>query len=471
MFGFEVNKALPVSAAKQLAQQIRGAILSGALPSGEKMPPTRSLAAELNIARNTVIEVYEQLLAEGYLLSKTGSGTYVAGLDALPAPRPLPPELGFSAGKKPQADMISFDPGNPDCSAFPQALWAKLLREACLDADLSAFGYLPSGAGVPALQSALRAYLYRMKGIVCSEAQVVILPGTFSGLQLLAKALYREGGTLAVEDPCMPFVRQAFEGCGYDIHPVEVDAQGMKTDELKQADRLRAVYTVPSHQFPVGGVLPIARRVSLLRHAAERDAYVIEDDYDGEFRYEGEPIQPLHRLNSERVIYLGSFSKIFSPALRIAYLILPWQLRDKVVRQMELTNTWANTIEQLALARLIDERLLDKHIYRMKKLYEAKRLLLMRSLSQAFDGRVAVSGENAGMHLLAHFTHPFTRNDYGAFARQGVEADCVERYAIHKGRHEHELVLGYGNLSDGQIQEGVQRLKYALKQGEAVSKT
>lgn len=462
MYGFEINKELPVSAAKQLAQQIRSTVLSGVLPAGERMPPTRSLAAELHIARNTVIEVYEQLLSEGYLISKVGSGTFVAGLGTLPRLHPLPPEFGLSPGRKPKQDLIVFDPGSPDGTAFPRALWARLLKEACLDTDNSTFGYPASGAGTAALQAALCSYLYRMKGIVCSAAQVVIVPGAYTGLQLTAKVLYREGCTAAVEDPCMPFVRQAFAESGYGLTPIEADACGMKTHTLNLSDPVRAVYVVPSHQFPIGGVLPVARRVELLQYAADKDAYVIEDDYDGEIRYEGDPIQPLQRLNAERVIYLGSFSKIFSPALRIAYLILPWQLRDKVVHRMELTNVWSGTIEQLALVRLLEERLLDKHIYRMKKLYEGKRRLLMLCLKQQFGEHVTVSGENAGMHLLASFKRSLTNEDLHRFTELGVEADGVESFALTKGRHCHQLVLGYGNLTEREIHEGVLRLKRAL---------
>ena len=468
MYGFEIDKELSVSAAKQLAQQIRSAVLSGVLPAGEKMPPTRSLAAELHIARNTVIEVYEQLLSEGYLVSKVGSGTFVARLGTLPLPRTMPPELGHSSGRKPKKNLIVFDPGSPDCTAFPQALWARLIKEACLDADNSTFGYPSTGAGTAALQAALCSYLYRMKGIMCSEAQVVIVPGTYNALQLIAKVLYRESCTAAVEDPCMPFVRQAFTESGYGLIPIEVDAYGMITDKLNPRDSVRAIYVVPSHQFPIGGVLPAARRVELLQYAAEKDAYVIEDDYDGEIRYEGEPIQPLHRLNAEHVIYLGSFSKIFSPALRIAYLILPWQLKDKVVRRMELANIWSGIIEQLALARLLEERLLDKHIYRTKKLYEAKRRLLMHCLRQEFGEQVNVSGENAGMHLLASFDRPLTSEDFHRFTELGVEVDGVESFALTKGSHCHQLVLGYGNLNEQQIHEGVLRLKRALNKIDTI---
>ncbi len=237
----------------------------------------------------------------------------------------------------------------------------------------------------------------------------------------------------------------------------------MNIENLKKVPAADLIYVAPSHQYPIGGILPAARRISLLQYADEKDAYVIEDDYDSEFRYKGETLQALRNLAPERVIYIGSFSKIFSPSLRIGYMIPPYPLCGPIINQMELSNDWVNTTLQLALAEFINQKHLDKHIYQMKKIYENKRKRLMQCITDAFGNTVKISGENAGLHLLAGFPREFTEKDKEAVAREGLDMDFVEDYSIIKGNYKKELVLGYGELSYAQMEEGIRRLKKALK--------
>ncbi len=460
MYGLKIDRASSLSNTKQLENQLRETILNGKLTAGIKLPPTRSLAKELDIARNTVIQVYEQLIAEGYLESREGSGTYVADIGKLPVPK-LSMYKEMKSIKPVNRNLISFNAGDPDVHSFPRLKWAKMLRSACLDAEETSFTYTGFN-GYPDLRKAISSYVYRVKGIHCSEDQIVIVPGAAGGMDILAKALKKKTGRIAMEDPCIHFVKSIFISNGYDICPVEVDSQGMDMNSLLGIPKADLVYVVPSHQFPIGGVLPAVRRIALLSYASEHNAYVIEDDYDSEFRYKGEAIQALRNLSPEQVIYIGSFSKIFLPSLRMGYMILPEHLIDQVKELMENTNIWTSKTTQQAMAEFMKEMLLDHHIYKMKKIYEGKRKYLIKCLTQAFEGRIKISGEYAGLHLLVSFDRELNDTDQQSMEQYDVEAELVEEYAIRKGKHTNQLVLGYGGLSLTQIEEGVNRLKQAL---------
>ena len=462
MFGLSIDKALSVSLTGQLAQQMRDAILCGKIEAGAKMPPTRSLATELGVSRNTVVQTYEQLIAEGYLHSATGSGTFAADIGALPKLKKQTLEASPEYKVEKDEGVIAFYAGNPDVSSFPRTLWAKALKEACLYADDDAFGY-GSPEGHPALRKAISGYLYRAKGIYCGSDRVIILPGTAMAIETVAKLLYQEGCAAAFEDPCLIFAHNAMERGGLKTIPVESDSLGMRTDLLPADANIRLIYVAPSHQYPLGGVLPIARRLALLEFAQRHDAYIIEDDYDSEFRYHGEPIQSLWNLSGERVIYLGSFSNVFSPSLRMAYIIIPERLKQSMAGLLGRLNIWVGAIEQIALGRIIESKQFDRHVYRMKRMYDSKRRLLIDCLKAAFGSRIEISGELAGLHMLVTLDRDIDEEDKKSIASSGVEADCAEDYAAVKGRFKNKLVLGYGNLSKAQIEEGVIRLSKALK--------
>lgn len=459
MFGFEIDRASVQSIALQLQSQIRDAILRGELKAGDSLPPTRAMAKDLQIARNTVIQVYEQLIAEGYLISRGGAGTYVAEIGTLPIQKLMPYRLKKEDSKK--KDRIVFDAGSPDIGAFPRIAWAKLLKKACLEAEDEAFDY-HYYSGYPKLKQALRDYVYRMKGIRCEEEQIIIVPGAAGGLELLAKLFESKKNRIAIEDPCIHFVKKIFSDHKYELCPIKVDMQGMDVENLRSLDSVNLIYVVPSHQFPLGGVFPAPRRISLLQYASENNAYIIEDDYDSEFRYKGEALQALRNLNQEYVIYIGSFSKIFTPALRMGYMILPAHLCEPATYGLHDLNFWVNPIEQHAMAEYMNQRLMDRHIYKMRKLYEHKRLHLLYCLEEAFGKRISISGEYAGLHLLVSFERELTEADRRNIEELDVEVDYVEDYTMVKGRHTNQIVLGYGGLSPAQITEGVRRLRQAL---------
>ncbi len=464
MYGLHIDRASSLSIARQLTGQIRVMILNGTLEAGTRLPPTRSLCAELAIARNTVLQVYEQLIAEGYLSGCTGSGTYVMALNrpgCVPVLRAAMEGKTGNASAAERGGMIAFESGLTDFRHFPRAAWTRAVRDALNDMPGEKFAYC-AHAGDEELRKELCAYLYRTKDITCSPGQIFILPGATSGVDAVCMAL-RSCPVAAVEDPCVHFMRQAFLRNSYRIAPVPVDGQGMRTDMLAALNEAGLIYVVPSHQFPTGNVLPVRRRLELLNQARRLNAFILEDDYDSEFRYEGEPIQTLRHLDPDRVIYLGSFSKIFSPTLRMGYMILPEEAMDRMRSAMESINLSAPVLLQRALAAFMHSGQLERHIYKMKRLYAQKRLLLMRELRRAFGGNIYISGENAGMHMMVTFDkRPLLREDFARMRDFGVEAEWSEDYAMVKNAHESGMILGYGALTEEEIVKGVALLRAAL---------
>lgn len=464
IYGISLDKISPVSLTSQLINELRNKILTAQLVAGERLCASRLLAAELGVARNTVIAAYEQLIAEGYLESRPGSGTYVSELENVHT-NVTASSLTSSTHKKVEIDntkeFITFDTGSPDYSCFPSIQWAKALKEVCLMSPLTCFGY-GSPLGEIRLREELCEYLFRSKGINCHPDQMIIVSGTSGGISLISKLFYEKNASIIIEDPSISFISSAFISNGYQVQPVPVDQQGMQTNKLWGMPSPKLIYTVPSHQFPTGAILPIVRKLELLRFAQETDSYIIEDDYDSEFYYQGLPIQSLFNLDSKRTIYLGTFSKIFSPAIRLGYLILPDELIDKAANLADQLNIRAETLSQLAMAYFINNRLLDKHIYKMKRHYASKRRFLIDCLRNNFENKIVISGENAGIHLMAAFERDFTEDHFITFYNNGVIVDSVEDFAMVKGHYKNRLILGYGNLNLSQLEAGVKILKQSL---------
>jgi GntR family transcriptional regulator/MocR family aminotransferase len=262
----------------------------------------------------------------------------------------------------------------------------------------------------------------------------------------------------AVEDPCDCFTHHIFTSLGIGLLPVSVDSQGLKTEELYQKRDIGIIYVVPSHQFPIGGIMPVQRRLQLLEYAIERNILIIEDDYDSEFRYRGEPIQSLRHLAPDHVAYLGTFSKIFSPGIRLGFLVLPDALMDPICQLKDNINMCTPSLEQLAMARFLESHSLDRHVYKMKKIYEAKRKHFIGELNATFGPAIRIGGENAGLHLMVEFCDRRALPEPEVFSANGVGLWRVEDYTMKKGEHLHQLVLGYGALTDGEISEGVRQI-------------
>ena len=303
----------------QIYRRIKEQILDGTMREKEPLPSTRQLAEELGVSRSTVVEAYDMLLAEGFLVSRQGAPTLVA--EGLVLPReerkqPIEPE------KERTKVLADFQTGRPDLKLFPRELWLRLLAQSAALLSPEEYGYTGPQGSYP-LRQEIAAWLGRNRGFLPQPEDIFITAGATHALRILTDVLCSDGGGILIEDPCHMGLYETLQTCGCDILPVPADEQGIRTDCLPERSNAVAVYITPSHQFPLGGILPAQRRTALLRYAKERGIYIIEDDYDSEFRFTGAPVAPLYAMDSSRVIYVGTFSKTVFPALRIGFAILP----------------------------------------------------------------------------------------------------------------------------------------------------
>lgn len=451
MWGIELHRQSEVPLKRQLYQELRDRIVSGRLEAGEALPSTRELAGELKVSRNTVNEAYEMLIAEGFVQSRQGAATRVAEgvfLERKPSEELPKPE------KTSVALLADFQTGQPDLRRFPRYLWQQTVQKAMQEMPPHLFGYT-GPAGLPKLREEIAAWLFRSKGLSVDPENIFITSGATHALHLAADLLYEEGKEILVEDPCNRGMYHTFLHRGYPLSPIPADEHGLRTECLngKQAC---AVYVTPSHQFPLGGILPASRRAALIRYARETDCYIVEDDYDSEFRYYGDPVAPLHALDPERVVYVGTFSKVLFPALRIGYVILPAKLHKRW-RQLRTHSDVQNPpFEQAALAELLHTRKFDRHIGKMRKLYKERRQALLDALRDNFQDTWRCWGDAAGLHLAVEF---FGMSFDEAFVetckRNRIRVTPVEAHSIRKGEHTNKLLFGYGHLEPDEIRNGV----------------
>jgi GntR family transcriptional regulator/MocR family aminotransferase len=444
----------------QLENGLREAVRSRRLPAGARLPPTRTLADDLGVSRRLVVDAYAQLLAEGYLVSRRGAGTFVAGAASAEEPAP--------ATRAPRALAFDFFPGYPDLASFPRAAWLKASREVLRTAPDRALGY-PDPRGAVELRAALAAHLRRVRGVVADPARIVVCAGAAQGFALVAEAL--AGPRLAVEDPGLPVHREILRAHGATVLPLPVDGDGARVGELAAlaaVGDVAGVLVTPAHQSPLGVALSPSRRAALLAWAADSDALVIEDDYDAEFRYDRPPLGAMQGLASDRVIYMGTASKTLSPALRLGWLVLPPRLVEAVVERRRLTDHGGPTIEQLTLARMLESGAYDRHLRIARRRYRARRDALVGAVARHLPG-ARVTGVAAGLHAIVRLPRPVDGLALmGAAGRHSVGVYPLG-YAYMEPRPLNDgLVLGYANLVEPAIGEGVRRLALALAEVERV---
>jgi GntR family transcriptional regulator/MocR family aminotransferase len=471
---FTIDRASSLPLIRQIYREISSQILRGEMASGERLPSTRETAGELGVSRNVVIEAYEQLAAEGFLIGIEGAGTFVAEGSML-APRafsPAPLEartLGAAAiaaeagGEAPgPAGLVDFRLGRPALDLFPRRVWARLEYEARLGAGPEALGSAPP-EGSAELRSALCSYLRRRRGLECDPGRIVVTSGALHGLSILSSLLLGPGAEAIVEDPGYVLAREIFEDSGAAAMPVPVDEEGLRVELLPRGGKPALAFVTPSHQFPLGGCLSIQRRIALVEWARESGCLLVEDDYESEFRYDVGPVSALQRLDPDNVAYVGTFSKIFFPALRLGYLVLPARLVDSAVERKRLRDRYQPPAPQLAMARFIEEGRLDRHIARMRKAYRGRRDALAEALESSFPGRVKTLGMATGLHVAASFEGiDFDAALVGELRRSGVAVHPIEDYAIAKGLRRGCLAMGYSHLTEGEIGRGVAALARTL---------
>lgn len=445
---------------KQIYQYVRDQILCGALQVGEKLPSTRGLANHLGVSRNTILDAYEQLIAEGFLITSKGAGTFIAEGTFLE--RRQKQEINLTKQSKQDTDVIDFRSGIPDLTLFPRKDWAKLSQETWNDAEALTFGY-DQPEGRLELREVLSSYLFKTRGVSCRPEQIIITSGATQALTLIAKLLLSPDDHVVIEDPITTDIQTIFQTTGASLYPIHVDEKGINTALLPKHLRPEFVFITPSHQFPLGSTLPIQRRIELIEYVRQKNSYIVEDDYDSEFRFEGLPISSLQGLEEERVIYIGSFSKILSPALRIGYVILPYDLIDHGRELKWFSDLHTPSIDQLVLARFIEGGYLERHILKMKKLYKRRRDVLMEELNKYFSEEITFLGYTTGLHLVVEWKDiTFSEQILKRLEEHHVKMYLVEDHSIIKGKHCNRLIIGYGHLHSETIIEGVKRLKDAL---------
>lgn len=442
---FGVDLHLDLSAGRGLraglTEALRKAARSGRLPAGTRLPSSRSLAADLGIARNTVAEAYAELVAEGWLTARQGSGTRVAerarprrAAAAAPVRRP--------AREGPSYSLV---PGSPDLGGFPRAAWLSAARRALTDAPNEAFGYGRDGLGRVELRQALAGYLARARGVYADPERIVLCAGFLHGLTLLAGVLRaRRVREVAVEGYGLHVHRDLLVRAGLRTRPLGVDGQGARTEQLTAASG--AVLLTPAHQFPTGVALTPARRTAAVDWARTTGGLILEDDYDGEFRYDRQPVGALQGLDPDRVVYLGTASKSLAPGLRLGWMVVPPDLLGEVLAVKGPTDWASSTLEQLTLAEFITSGAYDRHVRGMRLRYRRRR----DELVAAVGDRVAVSGIAAGLHAVLDLP--------AGTERAVLQSAAWQELALHGltgFRHPEAelpprdaLVVGYGTPSD-----------------------
>lgn len=427
---------------------------NGRLPAGSALPSTRILAAQLGLSRGVVVEAYEQLVAEGYLNSRPGSATRVAreAAAATAARKPEPPAPPL---------RHDFRPGRPDLSHFPRTAWLRSLRRVLNDAPSERFSY-PDGQGLLELREALAAYLNRVRGTATYADRIVVSNGFSQGLALACGVLRASGARrMAVEDPSHSGLRAAVNAAGLEMDGVTVDDDGVRIDLLART-RVDAVLLSPAHQYPTGGVLPPRRRAALVEWATQRDALIIEDDYDAEYRYDREPIGAIQGLAPDRVIYAGSASKTLAPGLRLGWLVIPAPLVDKVAAAKLAADAGSPALEQLAFADFMSRGELDRHLRRMRPIYRRRRDALLAAIERHLP-ELRPAGTAAGLHLLAWLPPGL---DEGTVVRRAADLS-VGVYGLAQYRlapnEAGGLIFGYSSLSEHAIHEGVRLLADAVR--------
>jgi GntR family transcriptional regulator/MocR family aminotransferase len=460
------NFALPIdlergggrSLRAQLEDGLREAVRVGRLSAGSRLPATRVLATDLGVSRRMVVDAYAQLLAEGYLVARAGAGTFVA--DAADAPgAPL---------AEPAAHPLAFDffPGFPDLASFPRRPWLRALREVLRETPLSSLGY-PDVKGAPELRRALAGHLRRVRGVVADPQTIVVCSGFAQGLALLARALGDTGGVhLAVEDPGLPPHRAILAAHGARLSFLPVDDEGACIGELAgieaRAGRPHGVLVTPAHQSPTGVALTAERRTALLGWAGSDGGVVIEDDYDAEYRYDRPPLAAMQGLAPDRVVYMGTVSKTLAPALRLGWMVLPPRLVEPLAQQAFLAGSTLPTLDQLTLARLIDSGAYDRHLRQARRRYRARRDALVQAVAEHLPG-ARVTGVAAGLHAIVRLPRAVDGLALVHAARERSVMAYSLGYAYAEPQPRHEgLVLGYANLSEPAIAEGIRRLALAL---------
>lgn len=460
-----IDRGIQTPIYEQIYTAFRQKILSGSLQFGDKLPATRKLAAELSVGRNTVDKAYQQLVTEGYVTAAIGSGFIV---NKITPDYHIPGRVNIkipARDPQPQSVPIRYDfaYGVIDNSIFPYKQWRKSINTAITLAEASPCINYPARQGEPALQQSLAHYLQQSRGVRCDASQVIITCGHQHSMEILANMFEHSGRRFAMEDPGYDGVRIVFRNHNYKVIPVPLEKDGISIESLATLETDLLCLT-PSHQFPTGVVLSIAKRRKLIQWAFTSNSYILEDDYDSELRYDTNPIPSLQSLdNHDRTIYTGTFSKSLSPSLRVAYIVLPQSLMDTYRRYYHRYNSQVSALHQIALADFIASGSYEKHINRLRTFYRKRQNALLTAIQEVFGNTAVVSGERAGMHILLTIKTPLPQDElikraenigiriYSPIANYIYPADCPRS----------QILLGFATIPAHKCKSILEELQHA----------
>ena len=449
---------------QQIYEHIRQEIREGKLLAGERLPSTRSLAEYLQVARSTVDYAYDQLLSEGYIEAKPYKGYFVCrleGIFTMEQREMTEPEVARPDSNEDGAQaQIDFSPYGIDMTGFPFGVWKRITKNILNDSNSELFAQ-GEPQGDYDLRMTISRYLHSSRGVNCRPEQIIVGAGNDYLLLLLEKILGRHVG-IAMENPTYKRAYRIFQSFAYRIYTVDMDDKGMRADRLLELP-VRAAYVMPSHQYPTGAVMTIGRRAELLRWAEkEPDRYLIEDDYDSEFRYRGKPIPSLQSSDKRgKVIYIGTFSKAIAPAIRVSYMVLPESLLEVYRRDCSFYSCTVSRIDQRILNEFIRDGYFERHLNKMRMHYRAKHDLLLAEL-EPFKKAFTISGEDAGLHLLLTAKGAVTEAQLlSAAAQAGVKVYGMSENMVETDAPKATILLGFGSVSETEMKEGLHRLQKA----------
>ncbi len=463
---FFLDSNAPVPLFKQLYNKMREHILLGTLVADSKLPSVRDMAGNLGVSRNTVDGSYQELLAEGYIYSKPRSGYFVSPLDQAAAPRSLLSKPDNQAPPQQRAPLYRFDfhPARLDQASFPNRLWRKFFLE-CLRENPQQLSQYCDPQGELGLRFAIHKYVERSRGVVCEPEQIVITAGLQHSLDIVANLLKKEHSSVAVEDPGYPLTSSVFRHHSYTIAPVPVRRDGIDLEALN-AGNSTVAYVTPSHQLPLGYVMPVANRLKLIEWAEAGKNFILEDDYDSELRYSGKPIPSLQGLRPHgNIIYLGTFSKVLSPALRVSYLVLPRSLLAIYRNLFQYHFSSVSQLEQRTLTKFMEQGHWERHIRRMRSTYKKKHDAILRAVKERFGSLAVVDGHGAGLHVILQ--PPGATYSEAEIIRRaekkGIYLFPFSWTCASATSATIKLMLGFGGLTTDEIEEGVALLAQACQ--------
>ncbi|MFL6198790.1 MAG: PLP-dependent aminotransferase family protein [Thermoanaerobaculia bacterium] len=478
-----VDRTSPVPLYRQLYDGFREAILERRLRAGQRIPSTRSLAAELQVSRLPLLNAFDQLVAEGYLESRVGAGTFVADCHSGASGPPEPAKQRSAAARggartvSRETDFLlrmetdpwlrgggAFRVSQPALDHFPSRIWSRLVGRHGRKAHGARAMRYDDPMGHRPLREAVAAYLRTARAVRCEADQVMVVSGSQQALSLAARVLLDPGNPVWVEEPGYGGARDVFRLRGARLVPVPVDEQGLSVAAgIERCREARAAYVTPSHQYPLGMTMSASRRLQLLDWARRNSSWILEDDYDSEYRYDGVPLASLQGLDRDsRVFYIGSFSKVLFPALRLGYIVIPADLVARFAAVRDATDIFPPAFEQAVLADFLREGHFARHLRRMRALYRERRAILAGAIEEELGGALNVLGGEAGLHLVATLSRGTGDRDVAVrAAAQGLWAMPLSSCYLEKASRE-GFVLGFGGTAAAEILDGVRRLRNVL---------